>query len=143
MVKQLHLQVQGHELVVPAYLLPVAGADLILGSSWLATLGPHIADYAALSLKFYHQDKMITLRGEIDAAPQQSQLHQLRRMHHTKAIAECFTVQLVTPASPQDILSDLPSDIEPELAILLHTYRKVFHTPSGLPPSRGQDHEIP
>ncbi|MCH84803.1 hypothetical protein A2U01_0005640, partial [Trifolium medium] len=71
-VRQLHIQVQGHELIVPAYLLPVAGADLILGSSWLATLG----------------------------------------------------------------------DIEPELAILLHTYGKVFHTPSGLPPPRDHNHAI-
>ncbi|MCI42914.1 hypothetical protein A2U01_0064151, partial [Trifolium medium] len=61
MVRKLHVQVQGHELVVPAYLLPVAGADLILGSSWLATLGPHIADYAHLTLKFYQQGKFITL----------------------------------------------------------------------------------
>jgi hypothetical protein len=52
-VRQLHIQVQGHELTVPAYLLHVAGADLILGSlSWLATFGPHIADYANLTLKF-------------------------------------------------------------------------------------------
>jgi hypothetical protein len=52
-VRQLHIQVQGHELTVPAYLLHVADADLILGSlSWLATFGPHIADYANLTLKF-------------------------------------------------------------------------------------------
>ncbi|GAU44890.1 hypothetical protein TSUD_400530 [Trifolium subterraneum] len=91
-VRKLQLQVQGHELIVPAYLLPVAGADLILGLSWLATLGPHIADYAALTLKFYQNGKFITLR---------------------------------------------------ELAILLHTYKKVFQTPTGLPPTRSQDHDIP
>jgi predicted aspartyl protease len=112
-VRKLQIQVQGHELTVPAYLLPVAGADLILGSSWLATLGPHIADYANLTLKFYQQGKFITLQGDRGPAPQQSQLHQLRRMQHTNSIAQCFTVQLIQPVSSQDILEDLPSDIEP------------------------------
>jgi hypothetical protein len=142
MVRKLHLQVQGHELILPAYLLPVAGADLILGSSWLATLGPHIADYAALTLKFYQNNMFITLQGDTPTQPLQSQLHQLRRMHNTNAIAECFTIQMLTPEVPQDVLSDLPSDIEPELAILLHTYQKVFHQPTGLPPPREQMHEI-
>jgi hypothetical protein len=63
-------------------------------------------------------------------------------MHNTNAIAECFTIQMLTPEVPQDVLSDLPSDIEPELAILLHTYQKVFHQPTGLPPPREQMHEI-
>jgi hypothetical protein len=142
MVRKLPLQVQGQELVMPAYLLPVAGADLILGSSWLATLGPHIADYASLTLKFYQQGRFITLQGDRAKGPQQAQLHQLRRMQHTNAIAECFTIQLMEPEVPQDILVELPADMEPELAILLHTYRKVFKTPSGLPPPREHNHEI-
>ncbi|GAU45358.1 hypothetical protein TSUD_239070 [Trifolium subterraneum] len=141
-VRQLHIQVQGHELIVPTYLLPVAGADLILGSSWLATLGPHIADYANLTLKFYQLGKFITLQGDKQSSPQQSQLHQLRRMQNTNSIAQCFTVQLMEPVSPHDILVELPANIEPELAILLHTYRKVFQTPSGLPPPREHNHEI-
>ncbi|MCI10290.1 hypothetical protein A2U01_0031383, partial [Trifolium medium] len=128
-VRQLPLQVQGHELHIPAYLLPVAGADLILGSSWLATLGPHIADYAALTLKFYQNGQFIQLQGETRAPPLQAQLHQFKRMHHTNAIAECFTIQMLHTEVPHDVLSGLPPDMEPELAILLHTYQKVFHTP--------------
>ncbi|MCI47742.1 hypothetical protein A2U01_0068984, partial [Trifolium medium] len=57
-------------------------------------------------------------------------------MQHTNSIAQCFTIQLMETVTHQDILAELPSDIEPELAILLHTYRKVFQTPSGLPPPR-------
>jgi len=33
--------------------------------------------------------------------------------------------------------------MEPELAILLQTYRQVFHVPIGLPPPRLHDHSIP
>jgi hypothetical protein len=52
-ISQLSVEIQGHKLVLPVFLLPFSGADLILGSSWLATLGPHIADYSTLSLKFF------------------------------------------------------------------------------------------
>ena len=44
--------------------LPIAGADLVLGVAWLATLGPHILDYNALTFKFYVHGKFITLNGE-------------------------------------------------------------------------------
>lgn len=54
-----------------------------------------------------------------------------------------FTVQLVKPAQPADVFKDMPDNIEPELATLLHTYRMVFHNPIGLPPNREQDHAIP
>lgn len=56
-VPNLSITLQGHELTVSVFLLPVAGADMILGSSWLATLGPHVADYAALALKFLYKGK--------------------------------------------------------------------------------------
>lgn len=61
LIKKLTIQVQGYELHVPVYLLPAAGADLVLGTAWLATLGPHVADYAGLCIKFYHEGKFITL----------------------------------------------------------------------------------
>ena len=60
-IPNLSITLQGHELTVPVFLLPVAGADIILGSSWLATLGPHVADYAALTLKIFYKGKFVTL----------------------------------------------------------------------------------
>nr|KYP46388.1 hypothetical protein KK1_032037 [Cajanus cajan] len=40
-------------------------------------------------------------------------------------------------------LQDLPTDMEPELARLLHTYKDVFAVTTGLPTRRSQDHSIP
>ncbi|MCH93845.1 hypothetical protein A2U01_0014798, partial [Trifolium medium] len=61
MIQKLPLEIQGHMIEVPVFLLPIAGADVILGASWLATLGPHVADYASLTLKFFLKDKFVTL----------------------------------------------------------------------------------
>jgi len=33
--------------------------------------------------------------------------------------------------------------MEPELALLLHTYHDVFAVPTGLPPNRSNDYCIP
>jgi len=46
---------------LPVYLLLVSGADVVLGAPWLATLGPHVSYYSALTLKFYLEDEFITL----------------------------------------------------------------------------------
>nr|XP_027186266.1 uncharacterized protein LOC101496407 [Cicer arietinum] len=142
-IQQLPVQIQGQEIKIPVYLLQISGADIILGSTWLATLGPHVADYAALTLKFFRQGKFITLQGETNMEPSPAQLHQFRRLHYTDAIEECFAVQLIKKELPEDILSELPSAIDPEIAMLLHTYADVFKVPSTLPPPREHDHAIP
>jgi hypothetical protein len=38
-IPNLALTLQGQEIIVSVFLLPVTRADIILGSSWLATLG--------------------------------------------------------------------------------------------------------
>lgn len=142
-IQQLPLQIQGQEIKVPVYLLQISGADVILGSSWLATLGPHVADYAALTLKFFQHGQFITLQGETNLEPSPAQFHQLRRLHNIDAIEECFAIQWLKKEVPEDILKELPTNINPEIAILLHTYAEVFKVPSTLPPQREQDHAIP
>ena len=59
------------------------------------------------------------------------------------AIAKIFTMQLIEPNSVQFPLFELPTDMEPELALLLHSYSAVFETPMSLPPTRAHDHSIP
>ncbi|WVZ00992.1 hypothetical protein V8G54_027061 [Vigna mungo] len=117
-IKEVQVKVQGHTLKLPVYLLPISGADLILGAAWLATIGPHIADYLSLSLKFYLDKQLIILQ-------------------------ELFTLQLNQPLTLEDDSLVIPKNIAPELALLLHTYRLIFAKPKGLPPNRSQNHCIP
>ncbi|WVZ26157.1 hypothetical protein V8G54_004701 [Vigna mungo] len=142
-IKEIQVKVQGHTLTLPVYLLPVSGADLILGAAWLATIGPHIADYRSLALKFYLDNKLITLHGELPTLPKPAELHHLHRLCKTDAIAELFTLQLTQTLPLKDDGLVIPENIEPEIALLLHTYRTIFATPKGLPPNRSQNHCIP
>ena len=55
-IRNIPLHIQNHLITSNAYVLPIYGADIILGASWLATLGPHIADYRTSTIKFYVGD---------------------------------------------------------------------------------------
>ena len=52
-------------------------------------------------------------------------------------------MQISDLSYPAEPLLKLPEDVEPKLALLLQQYQKVFDKPSGLPPTRNQDHSIP
>ena len=143
LIRDLIVNVQGHTIQVPVYLLPISGADLILGAAWLSTLGLHLADYQSLQLRFLQKGKLITLQGEHGSIPAAAQFHHIRRLHNTNAIAEAYTMHFKPLELTSEPVLDLPQDMEPELALLLHTYQEVFQQPTGLPPPREHDHCIP
>ncbi|KAJ1428448.1 Retrotransposon gag domain [Sesbania bispinosa] len=134
LIRELEVKIQGHSIKLLVYLLPVAGADLVLGAAWLATLGPYISDYSTLTIKFYVGDHFITWYGERPQLPRPTQFHYLRRMTNTHAISELFTLQFQPPDCAQDQWLDLPTDLDPKLVVLLYTYQDVFAIPNGLPP---------
>ncbi|KAI5394606.1 hypothetical protein KIW84_061301 [Lathyrus oleraceus] len=140
LIAELPVNIQGHILHIPVYLLPITGADLVLGAPWLKTLGPHIADYNALSIKFYVKDTFVTLFGEKHKGPIPAQFHHIKRLHNTKAIEASFTLQFqeIHPATGFD-----PTGLHPDLTAILHSFHDVFAEPQGLPPARFHDHAIP
>ncbi|GKD87797.1 hypothetical protein Tco_1358951 [Tanacetum coccineum] len=62
------LYVQDELITFSAYVLPISGADIILGAAWLATLGPYIVNYSSATIKFYLDEKFITLKDAITGA---------------------------------------------------------------------------
>lgn len=43
---QVPITLQDHLLYIPFYLLPIEGADVVLGMKWLRILGPLLADFS-------------------------------------------------------------------------------------------------
>lgn len=81
-LSSLTVPVKGHDLKFLVYLLPVSAIDLILGSSWLATLSPHLMGYATLSLKFYHEESSL-LKVNMAICLLLPQLNHIRRLRIT------------------------------------------------------------
>ncbi|XP_016182574.1 uncharacterized protein LOC107624629 [Arachis ipaensis] len=143
-ISKIDIHVQGCKITIPeVYVLHVAGGDMVIGTTWLETLKTHIVDYDSSFLRFLHQGKFVTIRGDKTLAPAQAQFHHIRRLAQTDSIAEAFTLQ-VHKADNKSINSlELPENMDPALMLLLHKYATVFDQPVGLPPQRAQDHSIP
>lgn len=127
-ILKLQLTVQGNQITLPMYVFPIAGAELIMGSTWLATLGPHMVDYKARSIQFHTDMKFIKLQGDITEAPQQTSFNQLQRLYYTKYIDESYTIIEMEPIA----LTDHSMDKHP----------RVFVAITKLPPSLDIDHSI-
>lgn len=63
---QVKIHIQSHTFTVDLHVLPLSGADIVLGVQWIKSLGPILTDYNDLSMKFLKNGKMIELRGERD-----------------------------------------------------------------------------
>lgn len=135
-------------LWIPFYILPIHGADLVLGVQWLQTLGPFLSDYSVPSIQFSHNNKPITLMGSTSPKPNQASLTQFHRFAITHSIESLHTItmtQLDEPPPSENPQPDLPFDpttLHPDIATLLLQFPSIFHQPHGLPPNRAQDHHI-
>ena len=136
--KQVPLHLGKHKLLVDLFVLPLSGAELVLGVQWLTTLGPVLIDYDQLTMKFVKDGQMVQLKGQNHETPQEASSHQLRRLMTTNRIAEMFQLQLL-PSSKLQSAQQTILDIE----ALLNKYPQLFVAPQGLPPIRETDHHIP
>ena len=67
----------GMYVYVDFHVLPICGADVVLGVQWLKSLGPVLTDYATLTMKFISNDKLIELKGDRDTSIDQISPSQL------------------------------------------------------------------
>ncbi|KAD3641337.1 hypothetical protein E3N88_30561 [Mikania micrantha] len=133
--KQVELKIQKSTVIVDLYVLPLQGWDLVLGVSWLSTLGPVVTNYAAATFEFVLNGTKVLWQGDTTSNIQPIQFNGLRRLAQTDAIADYVHFRLLPDTSP---LLPFPTDIQP----LVEEFSAMFTAPSGLPPSRLQDHGI-
>ncbi|XP_058766771.1 uncharacterized protein LOC131640391 [Vicia villosa] len=143
------IMLQNETFKLPFYLLPIEGADVVLGMAWLRTLGPIQADFSIPSLTFSHQTNQITLKGDPNIHPSHTTFHQLKHLIHTNSVAS-FHLMIFQPTEPPKTTFDkpeplftIPPDLHPNIKSLLQKYQTIFQRPEGLPPTRPHDHHIP
>ncbi|GAU26773.1 hypothetical protein TSUD_317710 [Trifolium subterraneum] len=132
------LTLQSHPFTVDFYVLPLSGADIILGAPWLKSLGPVIMDYSSLTLSFTYHDTPITLTADAPNNPTSISAHQLKRCIQTQSASELFHIQVITPTHTPTTTAQPPSPIHK----LTRQYSHLFHPKPNLPPSRPTDHHI-
>ncbi|XP_021997556.1 uncharacterized protein LOC110894637 [Helianthus annuus] len=125
---------------VPLYVLPIEGADVVLGMEWLGSLAPVTADFSIPTITFVKDDHPFILTGEsLNTIVSPSSLNTL--LKHA-SIASMHTLvfhhQPTAPPTPPPLYHPKPT-----IHSLLQQFAILFHTPHDLPPPRKHDQYIP
>lgn len=132
----LKLRVQGTELMIDFYVLPLEGTEMVLWVTWMAILGLVTMDFSTLRFQFPQGKKEHYWKGETGLAHQPIQMQSLQHLKDTKAVAAYYSLQINT--GPK-----MEGTIEPDvMRNLLAKFKMVFVAPQGLPYVRETDHAI-
>ncbi|XP_028237026.1 uncharacterized protein LOC114416364 [Glycine soja] len=132
------VQIQNHSFTVDLHVLPISGANVVLGVQWLKSLGPVLTDYSTLSMQFIHNDQLITLQGDPEASLSSMTSSQFRRLCRTQPQGLYFQITVLSDDTPPSSPDTLP----PSLQALLTKYDVLFQPSPTLPPPRPTDHHI-
>ncbi|XP_077218748.1 uncharacterized protein LOC143852956 [Tasmannia lanceolata] len=135
-IKQQKVKLSSHDITVDLFVLPLFGADVVLGVQWLAQLGPVLFDYSKLTLEFVDGETRVQLVGEPQQPSSLLQYHHIRRLAQIHSMAALFHIEYQPVSHPSPVCDNA------ELSDILQSFASVFDTPQGLPPSRDQDHFI-
>ncbi|OIT03531.1 hypothetical protein A4A49_57573, partial [Nicotiana attenuata] len=122
-VRQVPITIQGCNLPMDLYVLPLHGADVVLGTAWLATLGRVVTDYAERVFEFFHQGTTVSWKGLASSSAQPIQLHSLRKCTATDAISSYYCLQILPPTPAEN------ESLSPALSCLLDSFADVFQKP--------------
>lgn len=139
------LSMQGSQFVIDLHILDIHGPDVILGMTWLESLGKISADFVGKTLEFHRDDKRIFLQGSLPG-PKQISLHSLALLASFSPAHEYYELVPLDPndhsASLLSAEADFPSNLPADFRGVLEEHRRVFDLPEGMPPARPFDHRI-
>jgi hypothetical protein len=129
---------QGHTFTTSARVLNLQNYDMVLGMDWLEQFSPMWIHWKKKTMRFNHNSKRILLHGVKDCTSSCPPLNARKLKGMLKKGSVQHLVQL-SPVSAMDAQPDLPAAVR----ILVQANADLFHKPTGLPPQRCADHQIP
>ncbi|KAF2314301.1 hypothetical protein GH714_025183 [Hevea brasiliensis] len=137
---------QNQTFTTEVFILPLDSYDLILGASWLATLGEITWNFQTLQMKFWVDNKAHVLQGQnkhyLELAVNK-QIHKLQKSHQVSSMQLVWHKEYWNSSQPIQ-LNALHATVStwPELQQTLQDYADVFKDLKTLPPSRSHDHRF-
>ncbi|CAN6474425.1 unnamed protein product [Victoria cruziana] len=137
MCPDVDLHIQGTVFPVDLYVLAIGGVDVVLGVSWLKTLGRIEWDFANMTMTFDGPEATrITLAAiRSMASPREA----------AKALQASRTASWLLPLAVETLSPEGETAGPQPPAAIVHVLDKfggVFDEPKGLPPKRSHDHRI-
>ncbi|XP_047948867.1 uncharacterized protein LOC125194666 [Salvia hispanica] len=124
------------------YMFPLRNIDVILGVSWLASLGDVTANWNDLSMKFSVQGRHVAIRGDPSLTHRACSARDIQTLEAGDA---CWVLRSMTDDISKDQFEFdvvLSAAERHQLQILTGRFPAVINGPSSLPPARRTDHRI-
>ena len=134
------IQVQGVTFTANLHVLSLYGANLVLGVQWLKSLGLVLIDYNALTMKFYHNERLIELKRDTNATLHPLTPPELHRLIRTEGVSAFYHISLIStelPSCPTTI-----AYLSPYIQTIFSHFDFLVQPPTSLPPSRPTNHHI-
>ncbi|PNY16937.1 retrotransposon-related protein [Trifolium pratense] len=123
------------EIVVDAFVLELGGMDMVLGVSWLSTLGKVVMDWKALTMQFSCDNRLVKLQGLGNKVIKQGYLNSYLDNDQRREGLGWLWTQLQSMETSK-------AEIPKELSSILEDFKEVFSNSIQLPPERSQVHQI-
>ncbi|XP_039137100.1 uncharacterized protein LOC120274627 [Dioscorea cayenensis subsp. rotundata] len=142
---QVSLQLGEASFSVDLILLPIYGADIVLGVQWLSDLGPVLFDYRHLWMEFIHHGTTIRLNGLTPLQLSYISPSALTKHSLTSSVAQFCSLAVEKPDPPlhPSFGVSAPASFLSSLQHLITSYTDIFALSTTLLPPRSFDHRIP
>ncbi|XP_061993760.1 uncharacterized protein LOC133711674 [Rosa rugosa] len=134
---QIQLQLQDTPVDTEVFVLPVNGCEILLGASWLRTLGDIIWNFEKMSMRFTLLGKSYFLQGIL--AGEMSMVSSATMTRLLKQEKEAMFIELLAISATDN---QKLKDVHPAVVSLIDDFATLFENPTGLPPHRLHDHKI-
>ncbi|RRT81285.1 hypothetical protein B296_00002546 [Ensete ventricosum] len=123
------LVLQGQEITVDFFLLPLENYEAVLDIEWLSLLDNVFWNFSKLIVKFFSQGKKVILQGKHGAEATTVSTQRMEKVLHQSHI--CFLIQLQRLQMKEPVVNE-DSNLPP----LLAKFSEVFSESKSLPPTR-------
>lgn len=123
------------EIIIDALVLELGGLDMVLGVSWLSTLGKVVMDWKTLTMQFFHGNQLVKLQGQGNRNVRQWYLNTFLEDIHNRAGTDWWWSQFQAIEAEDSAVSHGVNDV-------LKEFPEVFTDQIRLPPERTQVHRI-
>ncbi|MCH90152.1 RNA-directed DNA polymerase (Reverse transcriptase), partial [Trifolium medium] len=131
--RDVKIQLRDIQITVDAWVLELGGLDMVLGVSWLSTLGKVVMDWQNLSMQFVYNQKVVKLQGQGNS--HEGYLNSFLDDKQRKWGTEWWCAQHQHMEAIQD-------NIPNELRGIFQQFKDVFKECIQLPPERSKVHHI-
>lgn len=135
----LQLVVQGVEITGEFLLFELGDTDMVLGYTWLATLGETRINWGLHILRFQVGENWVTLASDLSLLRSQVSMRSMEKLCESEGGVVLLELQGLFDNAKEQNQLEAPA---PNIKKLLQQFNGVFNMPKGLPPKRSREHAI-